>query len=820
MKADLHVHSKCSTRPSQWILQKIGCPESFTSPKDVYRIARRLGMDLVTITDHNTIQGVLEIAHLPDVLIGEEITTYFPEDGCKVHVLAYDLCEAQHEDIQKVRENIYDLVTYLKQNAILHAVAHPLYSINGKLTVEHFEKMLLLFQGFELNGARNDFQNRLLRALLAGLDRQRLISLADRCDNGFVPLDFGPKWIIGGSDDHSSLNIARCWTSVPDAQDIRGFLRAIAAGEAEIKGTPSTPLTMAHNLYGIAYQYYRDRFQLTKHLHKDVLLRFFERMLNIHQPCVSRSWSDRVYDLGRSTRLWPRYDAQQKDLPVIKALWKMSQTLVTQDVRLLAVAQGTKAVPVRAAEKLWHRFMEKTCDALLVSLSRNIAQQLKDANIFNIFGTLGASGALYSLMAPYFVAFAHFTKDKGIAREVSRRFGTNEGMDGPAQEVSVAHFSDTILEVNGVARTLIHQLRAAQRFGKRLVLVTCEESRPECHSEIVNFKPIAHYTLPEYPELSLKIPPFLKILRYCFEQEFTQIHSATPGPMGLTALAVARILSIPIVATYHTAFPQYVQRLTGDEALESLTWRYMIWYYNQMDRVYVPSMATARELAGHGVSKAKIKTYPRGVDVEQWSPKKYSPDFRARWGLENKVAALYVGRISKEKDLDVLCRAFRQLHEKNPDTALVVVGDGPYREEMEQMLSGMKAVFTGYLSGGQLCEACASCDFLVFPSTTDTFGNVVLEAQACGLPVIVSDCGGPQENVIPGRTGWIFKGRSEASLLKYMESMCAEKEKRVQMGREARKLMEGRTFEAAFLAMWDMYGGMVEEADQEFLQAV
>ncbi|WP_211334818.1 PHP domain-containing protein [Desulfosoma caldarium] len=112
-------------------------------------------MDLVTVTDHNTIQGALEIAHLPDVFISEEITTYFPEDGCKVHVLAYDISEEQHTDIQKLRENIYALVLYLNEQRILHAVAHPLYSLNDKLTVEHFEKMLLLFKIFEWNGARN-----------------------------------------------------------------------------------------------------------------------------------------------------------------------------------------------------------------------------------------------------------------------------------------------------------------------------------------------------------------------------------------------------------------------------------------------------------------------------------------------------------------------------------------------------------------------------------------------------------------------------------------------------------------------------------------
>lgn len=139
MRIDVHVHSKFSKRPGQWILKKIGCPESFTEPLRLYQIAKSRGMTHVTISDHNTIDGALEIAHLADTYISEEITTYFPEDHCKVHVLALNISEAQHRDIQKIRENIYDLASYLKKENILSIVAHPLYGINDRLTISHFE---------------------------------------------------------------------------------------------------------------------------------------------------------------------------------------------------------------------------------------------------------------------------------------------------------------------------------------------------------------------------------------------------------------------------------------------------------------------------------------------------------------------------------------------------------------------------------------------------------------------------------------------------------------------------------------------------------
>lgn len=133
MKIDLHVHSKYSTRPSQWVLQKLGCQECYTEPRTLYRLAKKRGMSLVTITDHNVIDGCLEIAGLPDTFISEEVTTYFPEDRCKAHVLVYDINEKQHQDLQEARENIFDLAQYLQENHIPHVLAHPFWSVNDRL---------------------------------------------------------------------------------------------------------------------------------------------------------------------------------------------------------------------------------------------------------------------------------------------------------------------------------------------------------------------------------------------------------------------------------------------------------------------------------------------------------------------------------------------------------------------------------------------------------------------------------------------------------------------------------------------------------------
>ncbi|NQU45381.1 glycosyl transferase, partial [bacterium] len=180
MKIDLHCHSKHSKRPVLWLMQKIGCPESFTEPAEIYALARQYGMAAVTITDHNTIDGCLEIAELPHTFIGCEYTTYFPEDNCKVHVAAYGMTEAQHADLMQARANIFDLVSYLTDNAIRHVCAHPLFSPNDRLTLVHVEKLLLLFKNWEWNGDLAPEMNLAVRQLLDELKPGDIERMANR----------------------------------------------------------------------------------------------------------------------------------------------------------------------------------------------------------------------------------------------------------------------------------------------------------------------------------------------------------------------------------------------------------------------------------------------------------------------------------------------------------------------------------------------------------------------------------------------------------------------------------------------------------------
>ena len=766
-------------------------------------------MTRVTITDHNRISGVAEIAHLPGVFVSEEITTYFPENGCKVHVLAWDINETQHEEIQRVRENITDLVSYLRSKRIHHAVAHPLYAINDRLTPDLFEKLLLLFDHFEANGARSGQMNRFLSATLASLTPSIMETLADR--QNMAPVGIRPwrKYLVGGSDDHSGLNIARTFTEVPGASSLDTFFDGIVHDNALVRGCAAVPLTMAHNLYGIAYQYYHHKFGLKRMVDKDVLIQFLDYILRPQNATAPESSSvvSKIY-LYFNQR---RRQRKPKNQSLQTLIQRETRKLLQQDPELMTLIRQ-KGADCEELEQHWFAFANKVSHAVFRQFADHLMDHVHGANVFNIFHSLGSAGGLYTLMAPYFVAYSQFTKDRNIVKDIEQRLAPADSAK-TGRDLKVAHFTDTFYEVNGVALTMQRQIRTARKHHLGLTIITCHDKQHGNNAGVRHFQAVGAYGLPEYPELKIFYPPLLEMLDYCYREGFNQIHSATPGPVGLAALAVARMLKLPISGTYHTQIPQYAQALTGDQAIEELTWKYTLWYYDQMDLIKVPSMSTKQELVSKGINPDKIHLFPRGINIERFNPAHRNGIFASRYGIDAPcVKLLYVGRVSREKNLPLLVAAFRQLLTRTRLVHLVVVGDGPYRTEMQAALKGSPATFTGYLDGDDLAQVYASADLFVFPSATDTFGNVVLEAQASGLPVIVTDQGGPCENMVDNETGLIVPANNAEALCATMAKLALDASMSRAMGVAARNYMAKRSFEAAFIRSWELNKQMGQSA--------
>ena len=227
----MHVHSTASELSKLGIQRSLGLPECATPPQEVYELAKRRGMDFVTITDHDTIDGALEIAHLPDVFISEELTVSFKGEPQAVHVLCYGIDESHHEWLQAHNDDVETCAAYLSERQITVALAHPFYAVGAPLTARHRRRLAQLFPIWETrNGSRAKELN--LPA--------------------FVYIETHGGTAIGGTDDHAGIDIGRTYTETPHAADPEEFLALVRAGAAESHGAQGSAAKWAHAAMALA----------------------------------------------------------------------------------------------------------------------------------------------------------------------------------------------------------------------------------------------------------------------------------------------------------------------------------------------------------------------------------------------------------------------------------------------------------------------------------------------------------------------------------------------------------------------------------------
>lgn len=412
-----------------------------------------------------------------------------------------------------------------------------------------------------------------------------------------------------------------------------------------------------------------------------------------------------------------------------------------------------------------------------------------------------------SNLSPGQVALALFTQMRvAYAPETSAEQGDpilREALPH-TREPTVALFVDSPEHLSGVSLTLQGWAEEAQRRGLPFFLhMAGSESRiPGAKS----FPKVGNFRFRSYDGLDVPVPDVRSVTEFLQGHPFDVAHLSTPGPMGLLGMRLARDAGVPVCGTYHTDFPRYVGQLTGNELLESMTWEFMVWFYGQMDRVAAPSAATKADLVAHGLDPDRVTVVGRGVELDDFSPNKRDETLRQSWGAEpGTPVLLYVGRVSVEKNLPLLAEAYARLHEAGCPAKLVVVGDGPYLEEMRARLADTPAVFTGVLRGEALHAAFASGDLFVFPSVTDTFGRVVIEAQASGLPVLVSDEGGPRDAVLPEHTGRIVPGITEERFASAIREILADPTRLAEWKRNARAHARQFTPAASFESFWNLH---------------
>lgn len=344
-----------------------------------------------------------------------------------------------------------------------------------------------------------------------------------------------------------------------------------------------------------------------------------------------------------------------------------------------------------------------------------------------------------------------------------------------ARILSIALVTETYLpEVNGVAMTLGRLAGGLTARGHRIQIVRPRQ-KEERSGQLSDGQLLTPgMPIPRYPDLRFGLPAAGRLHTAWRIRTPDVVHIATEGPLGLSALATAHAMGIPALSTFHTNFHTY-SRHYGVGWLQGGIERYLRWFHNRTAITLVPTPELARQLGERGFRAVDVLS--RGVDTQRFNPARHAAALRAAWGAApDDLVCLIVGRLAPEKNLDLALTAFNAIRSEHPTARMICVGDGPLRASLSRHHPECRCV--GMRHGEDLATHYASADLFLFPSLTETFGNVVSEALASGLPVVAFDQAAASALIENGRNGLLAPSGDAAAFVAAARQLAREWEQR------------------------------------------
>jgi glycosyltransferase involved in cell wall biosynthesis/predicted metal-dependent phosphoesterase TrpH len=770
----MHCHSSASHESRLGVQRAAGLPECATPPREVYELAKRRGMDFVTITDHDTIAGVLQIADRPDVFVSEELTTYFRGEPQAVHVLCYGITPEDHVWLQAHAGDVELCAAYMLEREITCALAHPYYTVAAPLSARHRRRLAELFGVWETrNGAR-----------ASELNRPAATYVATRDGIG-----------IGGSDDHAGIDIGRTYTEAPPARTPEQFLAHVRAGEVLARGAQGSAAKWAHAAIALAA---RSLGSGSAETHPSVRAR--------------RADPARVMTMVR--RLLHEADARHgptgangvspEDARCLLHAWLSAveldhlDTLTgTGESELIAYMQAedfSHADLYRRACRLHERKLREAVHAALAAAHGEGEVLSAAEGLFEACIAAIPYAPASAFLADEQTKLAAIPDAATLARDRRRHERTGGRGHEDGERPRVAILADGIGSMHGVTRTIeeIRQ-RGVPAFEVEVVGTDPQVDR--------RLSAVAEIDVPFYPGLRIGVPSLPAAVQAVAGVNgggYDVIHVCSPGPTGIAGALVARAMSLPLVGSYHTELSAYAEVRSGDRRVSGATALAVSAFYGACDIVLSPSPASDEALAAIGMSGERVLRWDRGVDTSR-----FRPELRGQCPLPGAVNVLYSGRLTREKGVELLADAFLLAHARDRRLHLVLAGGGPEQERLRERL-GERASFLGWLEGEELARAYASADMFLFPSATDTFGQVILEAQASGLPVIALAQGGPVSLIEHGVSGLLCAGDAERMADAVLE-LAGAPLLRERLAGAALRVVRARTWERALERLADGY---------------
>ncbi len=685
----MHCHSTASQLSKLGVQRSLGLPECATPPQEVYELARRRGMDFVTITDHDTIDGCLELADRPDCFLSEELTARFAGEPQAVHVLCYGITPGDHEWLQAHSGDVEACAAYLHEGGIACALAHPFYNVAAPLTRRHRRRLAELFPIWEVrNGSR-----------AAELNMPAAIYVDTHGGTG-----------IGGSDDHAGVDIGRTFTEAPAAATPEEFLRHLRCGDAEAGGEQGSAAKWTHAAMALATRALALDGEVGEGAAPD--------------PAAVLKMAERVIREGAAREGKVAADIGPDDARCLLEAWLDGIGLELRGRELISYLQSdgfSHADLYRRARRIHDRRLRAAVDGGAEAVARGDYP--------------GAFNGFFEALVPALpyapsTAFLGAEKTKLSSREGERR--------------RVALIVDGIGSMHGVTHT-IEQIRERGVPGFEVDVIGTDpgvDRRLPAATEL---------EVPFYAGMKLGVPGLPDLVETLAEGGYDLVHVTAPGPAGIAATLLSRVTGAPLLASYHTELGAYAGLRSGDGGLEAIARIALGAFYGAPRVVLSPSPAADSSLIALGAEPARIGRWERGVDTARFDPAKADRD-----AYPGELKVLYAGRLTREKGVDLLAESFLRARASDPRLHLLLAGGGPEEAELQARL-GEHATFLGWLGGEDLACAYASADVFLFASSTDTYGQVILEAGASGLPVVAVAEGGPAALVENRHTGLLCR---------------------------------------------------------------
>ena len=809
LRIDLHCHDYNSDKPDERLGRMLGVPETWVTTEDLLATLRQNGTDLVTVTNHNNARTCWDLMERGmDVLPGAEFSCTLPDFHVGIHVLTFGFTPAQEERLKVLRKDVYRFVEFCNEHDLVTVLAHPLqfHCPDGLPSMEVMDRLGLLFERFEaVNGQRDAWQNVLTATWVEGMDEEEIHAMARRARQ---PVDLFArrpyvKRMTGGSDDHMAMYAGSTGTllHVPGLAEKRkrGLKLSELALQALREGgtAPYGGANEEEKLAAALLDYF---CQIVMHMEDPGLLRIMLHKGDPSEKALAMFISNGAMELRRHSVtmhfLRMVHNAFRGQAPGFAAKFATNRDfrplldILTQIAKARRKGSNELSREVDTALPALYSHLGSVLAGRVAGKSRQFEQLLANpdheagswisrlelpSHLRALVGptprkdrkpdTGGpnlsalADGLPYPLLAASVIAGSQFAAARVLHEKRPFLDAFAERLGRHRHPHRALWLTDTFGDRNGVSSVLRQMLDEIRLRDLPIdILAVSDTLREEPNLRVL--APTAVFESSAYPQ-PIRIPDLLAVQKLFHRGGYDRIVCSTEGPMGLVSLYLKNAFEVPAWFFVHTDWMDFARRtLDWDKSSLSRLRRILRAFYRGFDGLFVLNTQMRAWLEGDQMGIAPDRLH----GTAHWPDSTFSPMPSRRADLfqglgPDEVVLLYAGRISEEKGVLELPSLLQRVRERGIKARLAFAGSGPQEERLKELVPD--GFFLGWCDSSRLATAYSSADMLVLPSRFDTFGCVVVEAMACGLPVAAYAVQGPADIVEPGRSGVLAQSLPE-----------------------------------------------------------